>query len=175
MRKDFRKRAAVLACGFVMAAAVSVMPQSPFVMRAEAHHSSSHCGRGSTAGTGGGRDYYYCGGHSAHHHQNGVCPYGQTAAQSGTRTPSAGGTGSGWHHEDDHWGYRCDDGTSLSNCWQQIDGNWYCFDGQGCMRTGWYNEDGCRYYLGTDGRMVTGSALIGSGEYKFDENGKLIQ
>lgn len=80
----------------------------------------------------------------------------------------------GWNHDGEHWRYICEDGTSLSGCWKQIDGVWYCFDGEGCMYTGWYKENGCRYYLGTDGKMVTGHCVIDGEDYEFDRDGRLV-
>lgn len=177
MRKGIRQKAAGIVCCALMAAALTMVPASPLMISAEAHgHGSSHCGRGWRSSETSQDNYYYCGGHSAHYHSNGVCPYAETSVQPQTQVLPDTNRGTGWHHDEDgHWGYRCSDGTSLSGCWQQIDGDWYCFDGQGCMRTGWYSEDGSRYYLGSDGSMTKGSAIIGGREYTFDQNGKLVE
>ena len=43
------------------------------------------------------------------------------------------------------------------------------------MRTGWYDEGNDRYYLGTDGKMVTGEVTVDGVKWCFDESGKLIR
>jgi glucan-binding YG repeat protein len=45
--------------------------------------------------------------------------------------------------------------------------NWYYFDGDCKMTTGWQNIDGYWYYLGSDGKMVTGWKSIGGKWYYF--------
>ena len=40
------------------------------------------------------------------------------------------------------WRYREDDGSYVVNSWKEIDGNWYYFDGTGCMVTGSYLING---------------------------------
>ncbi|MFR8165072.1 MAG: hypothetical protein ACLU8D_02715 [Enterocloster sp.] len=59
--------------------------------------------------------------------------------------------------------------------WFQSDtGSWYCFDENGYARTGWYEENGIRYYLGiTDGRLFTDcTSYLEDSWYSFDGEGK---
>ena len=53
----------------------------------------------------------------------------------------------------------------------EIDGDWYFFNEEGIMHTGWLKESGRDYYYGTDGRLVTGYREINGVEYYFSENG----
>ena len=79
----------------------------------------------------------------------------------------------GWRQDGDHHKYRNEDGTLAHDCWKQIDGCWYSFDENDCMRTGWYDCDGERYYLGTDGKMVTGEVTVDGAKWCFDDSGSL--
>ena len=48
--------------------------------------------------------------------------------------------------------YQRDDGTYPVNQWEQIDGNWYYFDGNGWMMTNSWIQS--KYYVGDDGVMI---------------------
>ncbi|MCD7992296.1 MAG: YHYH domain-containing protein [Clostridia bacterium] len=101
----------------------------------------------------------------------------QTKAQAAARDSSGAGEASGtsgWCRNGARWNYICEDGTRLVGCWKRIDGVWYCFDGDGNMRTGWYGENGSLYYLGTDGKMAVGTCVIDGQEYQFDQDGKMV-
>lgn len=50
--------------------------------------------------------------------------------------------------------YAHDDGTYTSSDWEQIDGSWYCFDGEGYLLTNTTTPDG--YQVGADGKWITG-------------------
>ena len=65
----------------------------------------------------------------------------------------------GWKQDGGHHKYRCEDGSLAHDC----------------MRTGWYDCNGERYYLGTDGKMVTGDAVVDGAKWCFDQDGKLIR
>ena len=79
-------------------------------------------------------------------------------------------SGIGWSRFNNQWQYRRVDGRFASNCWENINGQWYSFDARGNMRTGWYfeNQDGCWYYLKPDGSMATGWLEIGGKWYYFN-------
>lgn len=94
------------------------------------------------------------------------------AASEVPRTQSSSGV-TGWHSDGTHWRYTCEDQTEVAGCWKQIDSVWYSFDSEGCMRTGWYGENGNLYYLGNDGKMVTGTCTIDGDEYQFDQDGRM--
>ena len=42
------------------------------------------------------------------------------------------------------------------------------------MRTGWFNQGGTWYYLGSDGVMLTGVQKINERTYTFDPSGALV-
>lgn len=198
MKKTVKIWMAAVMSGMILANGAGMTGLAPWGLVAEAHsgRTDSQGGHKDNKNASGlGSYHYHCGGHPAHLHSDGVCPYAsasgsassqtqaaaskQTAAGKQTsaetvREQTAAGDSGGWHHDGEHWKYRCEDGVCLSGCWKQIDGPWYCFDGDGFMRTGWYGEEGCLYYLGTDGKMVTGTCTIDGQEYEFDQNGKMI-
>ena len=66
--------------------------------------------------------------------------------------------------------YQNTDGTWPVGWFQSDTGSWYCFDENGYARTGWYEENGIRYYLGiTDGRLFTDcTSYLEDGWYSFD-------
>ena len=66
------------------------------------------------------------------------------------------------------WWYKHSDGTYTKSNWEQIDGNWYFFDYEGWMCTGWVLWKDKDYYLYSNGQMAHDCVLYG---YKFDSNG----
>lgn len=70
--------------------------------------------------------------------------------------------------------YQNTDGTWPVGWFQSDTGSWYCFDENGYARTGWYEENGIRYYLGiTDGRLFTDcTSYLEDSWYSFDGEGK---
>lgn len=70
--------------------------------------------------------------------------------------------------------YQNADGTWPVGWFQSDTRSWYCFDENGYARTGWYEENGIRYYLGiTDGRLYTDcTSYLEDGWYSFDGEGK---
>ena len=62
-----------------------------------------------------------------------------------------------------NWYYAGSDGNVIMDKWYKIDGEYYCFNASGVMRTGWLtesaeeaDEDDSYYYCGEDGARVTG-------------------
>jgi len=51
-----------------------------------------------------------------------------------------------WKLENDRWQYIHEDGSCTKNNWEQIKGEWYFFDDQGYMKTGWIEWKGKEYY-----------------------------
>ena len=94
----------------------------------------------------------------------------------------AGLTGSDSHWRLDaagFWHYTYDNGRTARNEWVQISyggrTDWYAFDEDGKMRTGWFISGGEHYYLeklanGFQGAMVTGWKLIAGKWYYFETN-----
>ncbi|MEY8336721.1 hypothetical protein AALB16_01645 [Lachnospiraceae bacterium 62-35] len=93
-----------------------------------------------------------------------------TTSSNGNPPPQAS---SGWMSNSNGWWYRNADGTYPANAWLFVDNNWFHFDGNGYMQTGWITDGGMRYYLnpasdGTKGRMVTGWNVINGKYYYFN-------
>ncbi|WP_143319821.1 N-acetylmuramoyl-L-alanine amidase family protein [Clostridium sp. HBUAS56010] len=82
--------------------------------------------------------------------------------ESGNGTPVLSGQDVGWIKSADIWYYRYPDGSYHKNSWASINGNWYLFDSNGAMLTGWQQKNSIWYYLnpssttGTEGAMVKG-------------------
>ena len=72
----------------------------------------------------------------------------------------------------------------VSNGWYNLGWNgsadWYMFDANGVMKTGWHQENGKTYYLNSNpldsnyGKMLTGAQNIDGQVYIFDSNGVLV-
>lgn len=174
-KRTVKMCAAAAICGVILANGAGVAGQSPWGMVAQAHsrRTGSCGGHHGSRNAGAQESYYHCGGHPAHLHTDGVCPYADSTGSAAAETTAAS-AGNGWHHDGQHWRYGCDDGTSASGCWKEIDGSWYCFDDEGCMRTGWYDQDGYRYYLDSDGKRVSGDCVIGGHTYHFGHDGRMV-
>ena len=60
--------------------------------------------------------------------------------------------------------------------WKKIDDEWYYFNGNGTLKTGWLSLGGKRYYLNDqDGNMIIGALAIEGKQYYFNSNGELIK
>jgi glucan-binding YG repeat protein len=80
--------------------------------------------------------------------------------------PSAGEKGGSWSRDAaNNWHYSHADGSAARSEWALIsDGgraNWYAFDENGAMRTGWFVSDGQTYYLETTPDATQGAMAIG--------------
>lgn len=62
----------------------------------------------------------------------------------------------GWLESNKYWYYRYPDGSYLTDCWANIGNQWYLFDANGAMMTGWQTRNGYTYYLKDSGEMQTG-------------------
>ncbi len=98
---------------------------------------------------------------------------------SGSGSGSTAATGK-WVQAADgiRWWYQNADGTWPASEWAQLSWNgrtdWYYFDAEGYMVTGWLTDGGYRYYLhpvsdGTQGHMYTGWNLVDGKYYYFRE------
>ena len=79
----------------------------------------------------------------------------------------------GWIWDGTGWWYAYEDDTYPASEWVFIDENWYHFDANGYMQTGWLLDGGRYYYLnpvsdGTLGRMIVGWHWIGDKCYYFN-------
>ena len=59
--------------------------------------------------------------------------------------------------------------------WRQQEGGWYYYQNEQRLADQWINENGDTYYLGPDGRMLTGNHLIDGYLYSFMSDGKLFK
>ena len=71
----------------------------------------------------------------------------------------------GWVQEGSKWKYRNPDGSFLAETWKQIDGQWYYFNEDTYMATGWLLDGKTWYYLKASGAMATGWLLDGNTWY----------
>lgn len=78
----------------------------------------------------------------------------------------------GWIQDGKGWWYHKLDGSYWTASWQWIDGEWYRFDDEGYMQTGWFHENGISYWLGQNGVMAHDETVgIQGMEYYFDSSG----
>ena len=82
-------------------------------------------------------------------------------------TPSTNGE---WIKQDGKWWYKHSDGSYTKQDFEYIDGNWYYFDYQGYMVTGWLylTSTGFNYRFDSNGHMYHDCVEDG---YKYDSNG----
>lgn len=110
-----------------------------------------------------------------------VKPAGSGAgSSSGSNTNSnmnaKGGKSGQWQQNEKGWWFRYTDGTYPSNEWVELEWqnvkNWYFFDAEGYLVTGWKQDGATWYYLhpiadGTQGHMYTGWNQIDGKWYYF--------
>lgn len=78
----------------------------------------------------------------------------------------------GWVQDGDHLWYQNSRGSWPSSSWQEIDGEWYHFDGNGYVQTGWFEEQGVRYWMDESGKMLRDTTRFIDGvTYRFDGSG----
>lgn len=87
-----------------------------------------------------------------------------------------GGKSGQWQQNEKGWWFRYTDGTYPSNEWVELEWqnskNWYFFDAEGYLVTGWKQDGATWYYLhpvadGTQGHMYTGWNQINGQWYYF--------
>lgn len=64
------------------------------------------------------------------------------------------GSGGHWCLDPYGWWYQYENNTYPYNCWQCIDGLWYCFNESGYIRYGWIPWENKWYYCGSDGALM---------------------
>ncbi len=78
----------------------------------------------------------------------------------------------GWNEDTDgSYSYTDENETAAVNCWKYINRNWYYFDRNGKMVTGWYTDSDGEYYLKPDGSMARSWTKIDGEWYVFDGSG----
>ena len=116
-------------------------------------------------------DYNYVPGGSKHHSSGGGSGSGGTYIR-------ANATSGNWVLDEKGWWFKFNDGTWPADKWMYLEWNgrndWYFFNPDGHMATGWLQQDGMSYYLhnvsdGTMGHMYTGWHQIDGKWYFFNE------
>ena len=81
----------------------------------------------------------------------------------------------GWKQNTTGWWWQEDDGSYPVSRWQLIRGNYYYFDQNGYMKTGWMKLGVDWYYLGgaNDGARKTGWQQVGGTWYYLKDNGTM--
>ena len=91
-------------------------------------------------------------------------------AKAATVKPPKDPAGGSWKLVNGSYSYLYSDGTKAVNCWLEIGGQWYYFNMQGVMATGWLKDGGNYFYLDpATGSMVTGWQQIDGKWYYFNE------
>ncbi|MBQ3665221.1 MAG: N-acetylmuramoyl-L-alanine amidase family protein [Lachnospiraceae bacterium] len=79
-----------------------------------------------------------------------------------------------WIKDENGWKYQNADGTNLTSSWKKINGKWYYFDEEGCMKVGWSKIGRDYYYFKADGSMAA-DEWIDEEKYYVDANGRWIK
>lgn len=107
-----------------------------------------------------------------------------TGASKGNKTTAANkSTGGDWIQDVKGWWYKNPDGSYPKNAWLQVSYNnksdWYYFDEQGYMQTGWKLINGKWYYMyeQTEGTNVKGAMAANTtiNGYRVDASGAWVQ
>lgn len=78
-----------------------------------------------------------------------------------------------WVESNGRWWWNYGDGSYPVSTWEIIDGEYYYFDANGWMQTGWLSSGGSWYYLSGSGVMQTGWQSVGGAWYWFDGSGAM--
>lgn len=77
-----------------------------------------------------------------------------------------------WRQNERGWWFENRDGSWPKECWQMIDSDWYFFDSEGYMKTGWIDWNGKSYFCSESGAMLV-SCTTPDG-YSVGEDGAKI-
>lgn len=84
-----------------------------------------------------------------------------------------------WIQQDGRWWYQHSDGSYTKDGWEAIDGQWYKFDREGWMQTGWQtwgvdkNGQALWYYMTDSGNMATSTWI--DDKYYVDHTGAMAR
>lgn len=101
-----------------------------------------------------------------------------TKNESNKQTVDKSKTGT-WLKQNGRWWYQHSDGTYTKNAWEAIDGQWYKFDEQGWMQTGWQpwgvdkNGQALWYYMTDSGNMAASTWI--DDKYYVDHTGAMAR
>ena len=79
-----------------------------------------------------------------------------------------------WTLTDAGYTFTYSDGRKARGTWEDIDGEWYHFDRNGIMETGWKTVGNIRYHFNQDGSLSEGWQYDGPGDgnwYYYDSAG----
>ena len=79
-----------------------------------------------------------------------------------------------WVIRDGVWYFTYSWGGARKSQWFYYKNNWYYFNDDASMQTGWAEIDGKTYYFQSWGGCVTGTKKIDGTTYVFDKNGVLL-
>ena len=68
-----------------------------------------------------------------------------------------------WTLTDAGYTFTYSDGRAARGTWEDLDGEWYHFDQNGIMETGWRTVGNIRYHFNTDGSLSEGWQYDGPG------------
>lgn len=87
-----------------------------------------------------------------------------------------------WLNQDGRWWHQHNDGGWTNDGWESIDGQWYKFDREGWMQTGWQpwgtdsTGNAAWYYLTDSGAMARSTWVAGAnGQYYVDSTGVMAR
>lgn len=80
----------------------------------------------------------------------------------------------GWQKDQKGWKYETN-GSFSSDEWKNIDNRWYHFGQDSYMDIAWINYNEKKYYLDTDGAMLSGEKVISGKAYTFSQSGDLLR
>lgn len=128
---------------------------------------SKNTGSSSSGSHGGGG-----GGGSSHSGGNSSYSGGSKPIVNQDSKPKEGSDKADWQKDSKGWWVKNDDGSYPKDEWKKINNNWYFFNKEGYMSTGWVQIKDAWYYLdNTDtengGKMNTGWKYIGEQWYYF--------
>ena len=79
-----------------------------------------------------------------------------------------------WVIREGVWYFTYSWGGARKSQWFYYKNNWYYFNDDASMQTGWAEIDGKTYYFQSWGGCVTGTKKIDGTTYVFDKNGVLL-